>query len=143
MSELKPCPFCGNQAGRGMGIKAGTNSVYCQCGALKLAHGWNRRPLEDALQAEIERLREAQRWIQVGERLPEFELGMASKYVDIAYRIPGSRSYMRETVQYWEKYGWVFKWENGKAETLDDYGYVVEFWKPLFPLPEPPQEAEG
>jgi hypothetical protein len=90
---------------------------------------------------EIERLREAQRWIPVGERMPEFELGTASKYVEVAYRIPGSPNYLRGDVQYWEKYGWVFKWENGKAETFDDYGYIVEFWKPPFPLPQPPQEA--
>jgi len=90
---------------------------------------------------EIARLREAQRWIPVGERMPEFELGTASKYVEVAYRIPGSPNYLRGDVQYWEKYGWVFKWENGKAETFDDYGYIVEFWKPPFPLPQPPQEA--
>lgn len=68
------------------------------------------------------------------------ELGTASKYVEVAYRIPGSPNYLRGDVQYWEKYGWVFKWENGKAETFDDYGYIVEFWKPPFPLPQPPQE---
>lgn len=157
MDELKACPFCGAELDKhGCLTRNGVVTDYyihpapdevrddeCPlCGCVFRAATWNRRPLEDALQAEIDRLREAQRWIPVGERMPECEPGMASKYVDIAYRIPGSRSYMRETVQYWEKYGWVFKWKNGKAETFDDY-YIVEFWKPLFPLPQPPQEAEG
>ena len=144
MDELKACPFCGSS-----NIQPAPLSDYewyrCNdCDALSGrggAIGWNSRPLEDALQAEIARLREAQRWIPVGERMPEFELGTASKYVEVAYRIPGSPNYLRGDVQYWEKYGWVFKWENGKAETFDDYGYIVEFWKPPFPLPQPPQEA--
>lgn len=60
---LKPCPFCGNIEGNGMGIRAGTDKVYCQCGALKPVHGWNARPLEDAMNAEIARLRKVlQEW---------------------------------------------------------------------------------
>jgi len=80
-------------------------------------------------------------WIPVSERLPECDLGMASHYVEVAYRIPGSPSYMRGNFQYWEKYGWVYGWEANRAVTFDDYGYSVEFWKSPSPLPEPPIKA--
>ena len=53
MSELKPCPFCGNTVGYGLGIRTGTENVYCQCGCLKPAQGWNGRAGEDALNKRI------------------------------------------------------------------------------------------
>lgn len=56
-SDLRPCPFCGNKEGLGMGItRVDSNYVYCQCNTKKVAHGWNARPIEDALQAENARL---------------------------------------------------------------------------------------
>jgi hypothetical protein len=58
MDELKACPFCGNKQGNGMGIRTGTNDVYCQCGVLKPSHGWNARPIEEALRARIAELEE-------------------------------------------------------------------------------------
>lgn len=86
MDELKACPFCGAELDKhGCLTRNGVVTDYyihpapdevrddeCPlCGCVFRAATWNRRPLEDALQAEIDRLREAQRWIPVGERLPE------------------------------------------------------------------------
>lgn len=61
MDELKACPFCGSS-----NIQPAPLSDYewyrCNdCDALSGrggAIGWNSRPLEDALQAEIARLRD-------------------------------------------------------------------------------------
>ena len=55
MSDLKPCPFCGNKEGLGMGI-SGVDSdyVYCQCNTKKIAHGWNLRPIEQELMTRAE-----------------------------------------------------------------------------------------
>ena len=50
MSELKPCPFCG---GNNCGVRAGTDEIWCVCGGHS-PHGWNSRPIEDALRAENE-----------------------------------------------------------------------------------------
>jgi hypothetical protein len=56
MSELKPCPFCGET--KNIGIEAGTTRTRCICGACHEGSGWNSRPIEDALRAENERLKE-------------------------------------------------------------------------------------
>ena len=60
MSELKPCPFCGGEAHYNPYL----NKVWCsnkECegnsGSWKIAE-WNTRPIEDALRAENERLKE-------------------------------------------------------------------------------------
>lgn len=54
--ELKPCPYCGNTEGNGMGKAHESEYVYCQCGARKPIIGWNNRPIEEALQKRIEEL---------------------------------------------------------------------------------------
>ena len=74
MDELKACPFCGAELDKhGCLTRNGVVTDYyihpapdevrddeCPlCGCVFRAATWNRRPLEDALQAEIERLREA------------------------------------------------------------------------------------
>ena len=51
-NELKPCPFCGNTQGNGMGIRFGTDKVYCRCGALVPAQNWNSRPIYDDMAGE-------------------------------------------------------------------------------------------
>ena len=53
MNELKPCPFCG---GNNCGVRAGTDEIWCVCGGHS-PHGWNSRPIEDALRAENEKLK--------------------------------------------------------------------------------------
>lgn len=61
--ELKPCPFCGGKAF----LDSEFSGVYCNCGAeltflesdKEAAEKWNRRPIEDALEEENARLREA------------------------------------------------------------------------------------
>jgi hypothetical protein len=92
------------------------------------------------LEAEVERLREAQRWIPVGERLPELGSGgIASTYVEVVYRVLDGRMYLRGSFQYWRDYGWLYEFKNGEPITFEDWGYVVDFWKPFSPLPEPPE----
>ena len=74
------------------------------------------------LQAEIERLREAQRWIPVSERLPETRGFYICSNVD------------RETKK-------VFVEERFFIGGIwDVYFSDVTHW---MPLPQPPQEAEG
>lgn len=61
--ELKPCPFCGGKAF----LDSDFSGVYCNCGAelaflesdKEAAEKWNSRPIEDALEEENARLREA------------------------------------------------------------------------------------
>lgn len=99
-----------------------------------------------ALKAELKNVKrmwketiDRQKWIPVTERLPEMYSEAASTYVDVAYRIPGSRQYLRGSFQYWKEYGWVMEWKAGNPKSFDDYGYVVDCWKPFDPLPEPPK----
>ena len=55
MSELKPCPFCGEP----VEFNKFAEKVVCEdCGATIYSDYWNTRPIEDALQAENERLKE-------------------------------------------------------------------------------------
>ena len=68
--ELKPCPFCGNEAefnsdefGEGVCCKScGAtmhNGVYGEEGRKLASADWNARPIENELEAENARLREA------------------------------------------------------------------------------------
>ena len=67
---LKSCPFCGSEAefnsdefGEGVCCKSCgatmRNGVYGECGRKLAAADWNARPIENELQAENKRLREA------------------------------------------------------------------------------------
>ena len=134
MDELKACPFCGAELDKhGCLTRNGVVTDYyihpapdevrddeCPlCGCVFRAATWNRRPLEDALQAEIERLREAQRWIPVGERLPEAGDGVLVYYDEDA----------------------AYGFERGVLSKLGSF--FTEHVTHWMPLPQPPQEAEG
>lgn len=55
LSNLRPCPFCG---GTKICTEKGINLNYCDnCSAESNVEHWNTRPIEDALRAEIARLR--------------------------------------------------------------------------------------
>ena len=57
MSELKPCPFCGEP----VVFNKFAEKVVCEdCGATIYSDYWNTRPIEDALQTRIAEL-EAER----------------------------------------------------------------------------------
>lgn len=71
----------------------------------------------DALRAEIERLKEAQGWIPVEERLPETRDPVLTLWV----------SGMQSVKQYDAQHGW-------------NTGAQVTHW---MPLPEPPKEVQG
>ena len=101
------CPYC--QAPY-KGDLDENGKLFCECDGSRVAE----------LEAEIDRLREAQRWIPVGERLPEdFDdvlVIVGTKYRHIMYRQSGC----------WWKHGW------------PQDGADVTHW---MPLPEPLHEA--
>jgi len=79
MSELKPCPFCGEP----VVFNKFAEKVVCEdCGATIYSDYWNTRPIEDALNARIAELEAERRWIPVGERLPEEKQDDAGETVD-------------------------------------------------------------
>ena len=57
MSELKPCPFCGEQAMVDKDFCGCSNGDCFNVGYMYLTSEWNTRPIEDAQVAEIERLK--------------------------------------------------------------------------------------
>jgi len=135
MDELKACPFCGSLSVMlDEPINPDSYAVFCngKCGAVgpededgeKAIEFWNARPLEDALQAEIARLREAQRWIPVGDSksLNDLDLYLVTdgEIVSVGF--------------------YTTKW--GTWTSADDLllPFNVTHW---MPLPQPPQEAEG
>ena len=62
MSDLKPCPFCGQKPQEGsLGKWAGGEiTVSCDCNDLPIftIEQWNTRPIEDELNATIKQQRE-------------------------------------------------------------------------------------
>ena len=97
MSELKPCPFCGEKATLDYSVLPNRKHwfITCDCCGMMYQYtlsqrkyvkdGWNTRPIEDALRARIAELeaeserftvhsrikRQDDKWIPVSERLPE------------------------------------------------------------------------
>jgi len=149
--ELKPCPFCNKQDLK-IVPDPGDEKYYhivCEhCGSLingyryieNLQIHWSMRPIEDALQAEIERLKarvaelEAQqRWIPVSERLPKHNQECITVHELQGYvEILGFRTHEnKQPGDHVEKNTFV---------TKDDYGYEksikITHWMPLPIFPE-------
>ncbi len=70
---MKPCPFCGSSQVRVESLLGGRNIPRCDeclvigptCATVEIAISeWNRRPLEDALAAERDALRQQVRGLQ-------------------------------------------------------------------------------
>lgn len=142
--ELKPCPFCGNSA-----VLVNKDGIIddplewvsciedsCMPVPIRFSKGaWNTRPIEDVLtaerdaaRAEVERMREAQRWIPVEERLPnEGELCL----INIKSRISNAVILRMAVIQKFDagEYDW--------KDPQDNYvwGGNITHW---MPLPEPP-----
>ncbi len=139
MSELKPCPFCGQPAVMDNWWRSESGTVYyvkCEgyvkgtgcrvsTGAYatreEAAGNWNTRPIEDALQAEIDRLKAERRWIPVSERLPE-KRGAYYVYLSDDFGF-------RPDMDFFENGDW-------NSYTVGD----VTHWMP--PPAEPPSEEE-
>ena len=129
--KLKPCPFCGKETAE-VECDGAFWWVECQsCGATGhvfwfiLNNGnahriaidnWNTRPIEDALNSRIAELEEAQRWIPVGERLPE----------------------EKQNVLALDRTGTAYHWEYSRSLSnifVSDYTHWM-------PLPQPPEVQE-
>ena len=96
--------------------------------------------IEDEL-ATLRAQLEQYRWIPVSERLPEFMYGgkvgkkLASRPVDIAYRYKSENRYFSTRSQFLREYGWVLEFVQGQPKTFEDYGYIIDFWREIGPLP--------
>jgi len=56
MSELKPCPFCGNKK-PWREFPSGPSTIECEeCGGYTTYDDWQNRPIEDALREQVARL---------------------------------------------------------------------------------------
>ena len=83
--ELKPCPFCGDNLTWHRDPNSEDDGWYscgCKWGEWINADRWNTRPIEDALQAEIDRQKEwniklSQSNVSLGQ-----ELGVAQAAID-------------------------------------------------------------
>jgi hypothetical protein len=56
MSDNKPCPFCGRDPQSYSDPFYPATYLYCCCSRIR-SETWNTRPIEDALRAEVERLK--------------------------------------------------------------------------------------
>jgi hypothetical protein len=96
------------------------------------------------LEAENARLREAQRWIPVEERLPEvFDISESLEvvYVFVFWSVIQNKEVLSEPRKMAAKYsnaaGWV---TNDGRKELRDLRYHVKFWKEFTPFVQPPEE---
>lgn len=78
MSELKPCPYCGEQVAEDVVSDVGWHFVYCttchaegeaDLGASGAIEKWNTRPLEEALQAKLDMAVEAMKLARYDVRI--------------------------------------------------------------------------
>jgi len=140
--ELKPddgehCPFCGLET-----IELVDDKVcYCHdCGASAWIEMWGKRPIEDALRAEVEELRaeldrmkDANRWFSVEERLPEdFQPNGETKD---DYEVMTAGGFVVSPCYYSELNFWCFCY-NSEYVGVDK----VTHWRPM---PAPPEASDG
>jgi len=128
MSELKPCPFCGEP----VVFNKFAEKVVCEdCGATIYSDYWNTRPIEDALSARIAELEAAQRWIPVGEQLPDPNDGH-NVFVLTVEDLDDPRIYGVGYGSYYIGKDCLPSW----SLDFDAYGNFVTHW---MPIPEPPE----
>ena len=86
MSELKPCPFCGWEFAEHAWNEFGEEYRVCdQCGAssgtVDSKWNWQSRPIEDALNARIAKLKAViDQLIEVGEKMFTAVIAAADPY---------------------------------------------------------------
>ena len=129
MSELKPCPFCGNEPvveGNLVAcnnLNCPTHDNYWTDPMIFTCDQWNTRPIEDELQARIAELEAAQRWIPVSERLPELDQ-------DVLAAVEGDIV----TGHFYQQFdGEIY------FDSEEDAMLIATHW---MPLPEPPEVQE-
>jgi Lar family restriction alleviation protein len=146
MSEAKPCPFCGkNTAILCEPENEDEYGVMCNyCGAQGGLDEdgeyaivlWNTRPIEDALRAELDELRERYRWRDMASAPKDgtFILIRHKDTIDKAWWGRCFNPCVGRTYPAWMIYGMESE-EYGTYQTID---------KPLgwMPLPEPPETTE-
>ena len=119
MSELRPCPFCGNEPvveGNLVAcnnLNCPTHDNYWTDPMIFTCDQWNTRPIEDELHARIARLEAERRWIPVSERLPK----------------------EKQSVLALDRTGTAYHWEYSKCLSNIFVGYYTH-WMPLPKLPE-------
>ena len=147
MSELKECPFCGQQPKetkyREFGknpreyslyhcLNEGCPSYFTKPGSMT-AEDWNTRPIEDALRARISELEEEIRWLPVGERLPEKNFDEDWKSYDTVVQYVEQKPFLT-----------ICNYQDGKWFDIDeDYRDItrwVTHWRERPDLPEPPED---
>ncbi len=141
MSELKPCPFCGEKATLDYSVLPNRKHwfITCDCCGMMYQYtlsqrkyvkdGWNTRPIEDALNKRIAELEAAQRWIPVSERLPE----ATGDYIVTC------DGWSNSEIAYWN-----FPDSDNPSGWLEYMQYIwsrkpVKYW---MPLPKPPEVQE-
>lgn len=134
-AELKPCPFCGGEAGiiKGYVEDEGGEMIWCKCRScsaqtmyfprrrkIKAIAAWNRRAFP---------------WVPAGERLPgpDFVGGL------VFTTIPPDELHFGEwcdPVDWGDESGFCCRHESceGKTYKVSE----VSYWAPEPPLPEPP-----
>ena len=84
MSELKPCPLCGNEEpyDDGSYVWCSKESTPCPLSRWPCEYEeWNRRPIEDALASELQQLREK---LEEERRAYERAMGEAARQLEEA-----------------------------------------------------------
>ena len=136
MSELKPCPFCGEKATLDYSVLPNRKHwfITCDCCGMMYQYtlsqrkyvkdGWNTRPIEDALNARIAELEAERRWIPVSERLPD---GGHREFYEVAciYQDFGELALFSKG-----------RWVIYEGENVYDVTKRVKFWRKRQYLPD-------